>query len=65
MKTRSIIWFDDSPDPGKMECICSWCAEVISEEPIRMWNVRGQETRYHATCFDEAYRLKMISTTNG
>lgn len=50
--------FDDSPDAGLPECICSRCGQVIGEEtvPIRLFVLHGAkdrhgcEYRYHPTC---------------
>lgn len=50
MNSEDLTWFDNSPDPGDPECKCSLCWEVISEDPIRMWNRAGQECRLHERC---------------
>lgn len=27
-----LAWFDDSPDAGSPDCVCSYCGFVISED---------------------------------
>ena len=50
--------FQNSPDAGEPECICSRCGEVIDEEeiPIRAFvdDFRGGKYRYHPHCFFES-----------
>lgn len=45
--------FQDSPDAGWPECICSRCGKPIPEndQPIRCWTEDGKlEWRYHPAC---------------
>ncbi len=45
--------FQDSPDAGWPECICSRCGQPIGEDdcPIRAWTEDGKsEWRYHPAC---------------
>lgn len=48
--------FENSPDAGDPDCLCSLCGKAISEEevPIRMWpqgkHIR-KEYRLHWDCF--------------
>jgi hypothetical protein len=46
--------FEDSPDDGTPECLCSRCGQVIEEKcspAIRAWPERGNyEYRYHPHC---------------
>jgi hypothetical protein len=49
------VLFQDSPDAGLPECICSRCGQGISEGemPIRVFvdGGKGGEYRYHGACF--------------
>jgi len=50
-----IRWFSDSPDAGADECICSLCAGVITDIPIRLLDMREDgnlEARFHILCFE-------------
>lgn len=43
--------FDDSPDVGDIECICSRCGDVIIEGvPLRVFLEGNREYRYHPKC---------------
>lgn len=63
--------FDDSPDTGWPECICSRCSQVIGENecPIRCWTVNeknevdsnSKEYRYCEKC-SEGMGLVFLKT---
>jgi hypothetical protein len=57
-KGRTLTWWVDSPDAGHPECLCSWCANVISDEdvpPIRLFDDEsGMEARFHIDCWNDA-----------
>lgn len=40
LSANEITWFDNSPDAGDPDCLCSWCNKVIGEDelPIRFFN---------------------------
>jgi hypothetical protein len=44
--------FDDSPDAGHPDCLCSRCGNLIDEKTlaIRAWPEGGKEYRYHPAC---------------
>lgn len=51
-------WFDDSPDAGDPECICSICRREIphAENLMRMFQREDEvtlEARFHQHCFEE------------
>lgn len=49
-----LKWFNDSPDAGDPECLCSLCGKLIQEDdvPIRAWPESGKrEIRLHWDCF--------------
>ena len=51
-------WFDEAPDVGDPDCICSICRREISqaENPLRMYQGEGEETveaRFHEHCFEK------------
>lgn len=66
-----IRWFEDSPDAGLPECICSLCGEVIGtpwwensgaedkgDFPIRAFDTeRNLEARFHIDCFSKVTGL--------
>ncbi len=49
--------FENSPDAGDPDCLCSLCGKVISEDevPVRMWpsGKTHKEYRLHWNCFLE------------
>lgn len=49
-----LKWFDDSPDPGTPECICSDCGEMIGPEDegaVRFFDKENKkEIRMHYAC---------------
>lgn len=53
---RKVTWFDDSPDTGSPDCLCSWCLEVIESNSlaIRFFHPSNREVRLHPTCFKES-----------
>lgn len=50
-----IKWFKKYSFAGALDCICSLCGKLISEEdmPIRMWTEHKpvREARFHEDCF--------------
>lgn len=45
--------FQDSPDEGELQCICSRCGQRIRHRhgiAIRVWPATGGELRYHPRC---------------
>lgn len=60
----TLLWFDDSPDTGSSECLCSACYLPIAETRqtiLRVWNDTGAlmdhddprdnlEMRFHHAC---------------
>ena len=61
VRLGTFLW-QDSPNAGDPDCLCSLCLERISadEVPIRMWpfegmemNVKG-ELRFHLLCYEFA-----------
>ena len=49
-----LAWFEDSPDAGDPDCICSYCSFVIPEDdvPARFFSESGKcEIRLHTKCF--------------
>lgn len=59
MDEHVITYFDNSPDEGNENCLCSWCGHVISEGIVRTWR-DDKEARFHGECFIEVYNLKLI-----
>lgn len=54
MTQPTITWFQDSPDAGLPECVCSLCGQMIRLEdiPIRAFNPQTNlEARFHFDCF--------------
>ena len=50
-----LAWFEDSPDAGDPECICSYCGFVIPEDyaPVRFFGEGGKyEIRLHPACLE-------------
>ena len=48
-----LAWFDDSPDTGHPDCICSYCGRVIGEDevPVRMFkHAENKEARFCKLC---------------
>lgn len=59
-------WFEDSPDSGLSECICSYipCNKVIPEDevPIRIFDTKNnKELRFHTECFGIVTEQKIIT----
>jgi hypothetical protein len=50
-----LKWFQDSPDAGDPECICSWCGKVIEEDemPLRLFRSDNREARIHLSCWND------------
>lgn len=50
---KQIQWFDESPDQGSPECICSLCGKPLAELTIRLFDETSeQEARFDKICFD-------------
>ena len=48
-----LAWFDDSPDAGDPDCICSYCGRFIDEDqvPVRLTNEEtNKEARFCEDC---------------
>lgn len=54
---KKLTWFDDSPDSGHPDCLCSLCGKVIEDFAIRMWNEKdkSKEIRLHVSCFNKGF----------
>lgn len=74
----ALRWFKDSPDQGP-DCVCSACvrpiavADFLDEEtepdiPVRMWNGKNEEARFHTACFTalmERGVINLVKTAGG
>jgi len=59
---NDLAWFEDSPDAGHPDCICSYCGFLIDEDdfPFRLFrkseptnpNSKTLEARLHRHCFE-------------
>lgn len=52
---NELAWFDDTPDAGDPECICSYCGFQIGadELPLRIFsNKENKEARLCENCLD-------------
>lgn len=50
---NELTWFEDSPDAGDPDCICSYCGSVIKAEELcyRCYNTKeGTEARLCDNC---------------
>lgn len=56
---EQLRWFDDSPDAGDPDCLCSLCGGLIEEEddPLRLTHeggdMDGREARLHIKCWNQ------------
>ena len=62
-----LHWFDDSPDPGTPECVCSWCGNLIQEGDtlLRIFHYsEHSEARLHVVCWNEVSPYKLSFETD-
>ena len=60
---HDLAWFDNLPDAGEPDCICSYCGGQIEENTpaLRIWDkVKGLEARLCEICREviEPYWIK-------
>lgn len=60
-----LYFFDDSPDAGHSDCLCSWCGQLIPIQdapPLRFFEDEdegktGREARFHPDCWNKAFLM--------
>jgi len=76
---QNMTWFDDSPDYGWPECLCSVCGDAIPEwpedeafdvPPLRLYrrpsvlHPRGREARFCPDCVPAVLKYMQLRTPN-
>jgi hypothetical protein len=56
-----LAWFEDSPDAGCPECICSYCGNQIGEDeiPLRFYRERPNEPTKEARLCENCSRVHL------